>query len=89
MREARGHLDFTQEALGADVGGDFGLEHLERDVAVVPQVVGEEDDGHAAFAERAVDGVAAAQAGLEALLQCGQGRGRYSESAWSEALAAQ
>ena len=39
-----------------------GLEHLERDVAVVLEVAGEVDRGHAAGADLALDLVAAASA---------------------------
>ena len=65
----RRHLDLAQEPLGADLGGDLGPEHLERDLAVVAQVVGQEDDGHAALAQLALEGVAAGEAAFEALLQ--------------------
>ena len=48
MLEIGGDLDLGQEALGADDGGELGAEHLDRDVAVVAQVVGEVDRRHAA-----------------------------------------
>ena len=45
MLQPRGELDLALEPLGAERGGDLGVQDLERDGAVVAQVVGEEDDG--------------------------------------------
>ncbi len=56
-------LDLGQEPLGADRGGEFGAQHLERDVAVVLEVVGEVDGGHAALPELALDAVAVGEGG--------------------------
>ena len=39
MLEPGGELDLALEALGAERGGELGMEHLERDGAVVPEVV--------------------------------------------------
>ena len=55
MLQARRRLDLGDEALAAEHGGEFGLEHLDRDVAVVLEVVGEIDRRHAAGAEFALD----------------------------------
>ena len=63
------HANFTMKALGTDIGGDFGAQHLECHTAVVPQVVREVHYRHPAFAELAVDGVAPRQPAVEALLQ--------------------
>ena len=57
--EVRGGLDLSQEALGPDYGCQFGLQDLERDFTLVLEVVGEVDGRHAAFAELALDVVAA------------------------------
>jgi hypothetical protein len=43
---------------GAEHGGQLGAEHLEGDVAVVLEVVGEGDRGHPARAELPLDRVA-------------------------------
>ena len=51
--------------------GELGVEHLERDRAVVLEVVREVDRGHAAAAELAVEGVATRQAGFELRAQVG------------------
>ena len=64
--EARGDLDLAGEALGAEGGGELGTEDLDGDAAVVLQVFGEVDGGHAALAELPLDAVAAGEGGLEA-----------------------
>ena len=43
-------LDLGQEALGADQGGQLGLQDLEGDLAFVFEVVGQVDRGHATLA---------------------------------------
>ena len=50
-------LDLSLEPLRSQRVGQFGKEHLERDRPVVPQVLGEEDGGHAAPPELAPEGV--------------------------------
>ncbi len=60
-----GRLDLVHEPLGAEDGGEFGLEHLDRDLALVLEVLGEVDGGHAALAELALDRVAVGQGGPE------------------------
>jgi hypothetical protein len=56
--EIGGDLDLFGEAVGADDGGELGAEHLEGDLAVVLQVVGQVNGCHAAVAEFALDTVA-------------------------------
>ena len=53
--------DLLQEALGAQHGGEFRLQHLHGDAALVLHVLGEIDRGHAALAERALNAVAVAE----------------------------
>ena len=43
VAEVRRGLDFAEEALGAECGGEFGAEDLDGDLAVVLQVLGEVD----------------------------------------------
>ena len=62
MLEPGGEADLAKEALGAEAHGELGVEHLERDRAVVPEVAGEPDGGHAAAAELALERVAVPQA---------------------------
>ena len=66
MVEPGGDLDLGQEPLDAEHGAELGAEHLERDLAVVLEVGGEVDRGHAAGAELALDPVALLQRGGEA-----------------------
>ena len=61
MLQPGGELDLALEALGAERGGQLGVEHLERDRPVVAEVVGEVDRGHAAAPELALDAVAVGQ----------------------------
>ena len=69
MLEVGGDLDLGQEPLGAEHGGQLGAQHLERDLAVVPQVVREVDGGHAARAELALDAVAVGEGGRKTAAQ--------------------
>ena len=48
---------------------ELGAEHLDRDLAVVLEVLGEVDRGHAAPAELALDPVAVRQAAFKLLAQ--------------------
>ena len=57
MLQAGGGPDLHDEPLGTQDGGELGLQHLEGDLAVVPQVVGQVDGGHAAFTQGMVDRV--------------------------------
>ena len=61
----------AQEPLGAEHRGELGPQHLERDLAVVPEVVREVDGRHAAGAELALDAVAVRQGPLEAAEELG------------------
>ena len=72
MLQVRGDPDFAQEALAAERRGEFGMQHLERDLPIVLEVVGEEDGGHAAPAELALDGVGAGEPILEDRAEVGQ-----------------
>ena len=58
MLEVRRRLDLGQEPLGADDGSQLRLEHLQRDLPLVLQVVREIDGGHPALTEFALDAVA-------------------------------
>ncbi len=61
-----GGLDLGEEPLGAEDRGQLGAEHLERDLAVVAEVVGEVDGGHAALAQLALEAVAVGEGRREA-----------------------
>jgi len=58
-------LDLLEEPLGAKHGGEFGTQDLHRDLAVVLEVLGEVDGGHAAGPELVLDGVAVGEGGFE------------------------
>jgi len=61
MLKVRGGLYFSEKALRAYRRRDIRAKHLERDLAVVPHVVRELDDGHPSGAELALDRVSAAK----------------------------
>ena len=61
MTQRRGGLDLDHEPLAADHGGQLGLQHLERDLAIVLQILGQVHGGHAALPELALDAVAVGQ----------------------------
>ena len=63
MLQRRRRLDLDDEPLGAEHRGQFGLEHFDRDFAIVLEVRGEIDRRHAARAELALDAVAAGECG--------------------------
>ena len=73
MLEPRGEADLALEALGAQGMCEIGMEDLERDRAVMPEVLGQEDGRHPAPAELALDHVAGKR-GLESGAQVRQSR---------------
>ena len=71
MLEVGGGLDLGEEALGTDYGGQLRLQHFERDLTLMAEVVCEEDGRHAALAEFTLDPVA----GFECCVQAFDGVG--------------
>src|SRR4029077_4721389 len=65
MVEPGGYSGFTEETVG-DHGGEFGAANLERDGAVVLQVLGEVDRRHSPLAELALDRIAISQGRAQA-----------------------
>jgi hypothetical protein len=65
MLEIRRRLDFREEPLAPYDGGQLGLQHLERDTALVPQVVGKIDGGHSALTDLSLDAVSAFQGSVQ------------------------
>ncbi len=57
MLEVGGDLDLGQEAVPAQHGGELGVQHLDGDLAAVPEVLGEIDGGHATLAQLALEAV--------------------------------
>jgi len=60
-----GRLDFAQEPLAADDGREFGLQHFDRNEALVFEIAREVHGGHATTPKFAVDGVAVGEGGGE------------------------
>lgn len=67
MLQVRGGLDLAEEALGADHRREFGLQHLDGDLALVLEVLGEVDGGHASLPELTLDAVSVGEGGGEAI----------------------
>jgi hypothetical protein len=63
--EIGSRLDFLDEPIGPEHGGEFGTENLHRDRAVVFEIVGKVDRSHATFAQMALDPVAVGEGGRE------------------------
>ena len=61
MLKAGGELDLSLEALGAKAGCELGQQDLERDGAIVPEIMGEVDRGHTPAPELTLEHVAVAQ----------------------------
>ena len=53
--EVRGGANLCEKPLRTDDRRQFGLEDLDRNVAAVPEVLGEVDRGHPTLAERPLD----------------------------------
>jgi hypothetical protein len=57
MTQRRRRLDLLHESFGTQHGGQLGLEDLDRNLAVVLEILGEIDRGHAARTELTLDAV--------------------------------
>ena len=60
-----GDLDFVEEALRAERRRELRLEHLERDLSAVLQIVSQVHRGHASLAEYSLDAVSVGQCSLQ------------------------
>ncbi len=67
MLQLRGDLDFPNKTIGAEGSGQFGTQHLDRNIAVVLEVFGEIDCRHAAGTEFTLDEVAIVERSLQAV----------------------
>ena len=74
MLEPGGDADLAGEAVRAEGRGELGAEHLDGDLAVVLEVVGQVDGGHPALSEFALDPVSRAEGTLKLVAQVA-GRG--------------
>ena len=70
MLQARDCLYLAQEPVGADDGGEFRLENLYGNLAVMTKVVRQENGSHATRAELADDGVPAFECAVEGIVHC-------------------
>ncbi len=71
MIELAGNLDLPQEPLGADGGGQPGLEDLDRNLTAVLQVFGEVHRRHPTATQLTLDLVAVGEGSLEAIQDVG------------------
>ena len=72
MLQPRGGADFFEETLAAERGGELGPEHLDRDGALVADVVREVDGGHAARAEFPIEPVPVGEGSAKAVVDAGR-----------------
>jgi hypothetical protein len=69
--QLRGDANLPQESIGANHCRQLRTQHLHRDLAVVLQVGGEEDDRHATLSELALESIALGEVRLELLEETG------------------
>ena len=62
-------LDLGEKPLGADDGGQLGAQHLEGDVAVMTEIFGQIDRGHAALPQLTLQAIAIGQCRDESRIQ--------------------
>ena len=77
--ELGGDPDLAQEALGADGGRQFRLEHLDGDAAFVLRVPGEVDEGHPALAQQALHVIMAGEGFPQSFQLIGHGHSGQGE----------
>ena len=65
MTHRRRGLDLHHEALGAEDCSKFWFENFNRDFAIVPEIRGEINRGHAARAELTLDAISVRERGAE------------------------
>src|SRR6188768_3910481 len=70
MAEIRRRGDFAEETFGAECGGEFGAEHLHRDLTLVFVVLGEIHRRHTTGTKLALDAITAGQRRLERTVDC-------------------
>ena len=65
MLEIRGDLNLRLESIDTNDRAKVGTQHLERDLAIVPEIAREVDLRHPALTHEAIDGVATSESGSE------------------------
>jgi len=68
--QAGGGGDLLHEALGAEHGSQLGPEHLDRDLPLVLEVLGQVYRGHSALAQLPLDAIPVGECGGEASDGC-------------------
>ena len=74
-------LDLAVEPLRTDGCGQLRVEHLDGDVALMLQIQGQIDRGHAAATQLALDGISVGKSDLETGEDLGHGPGCYEAAA--------
>jgi hypothetical protein len=69
--QSSGHLDLAKKPLRSDLGGYFGTQDLERDLAIMAEIVRQIYHRHPALTEFPVEGVARGQALCETAPEVG------------------
>ncbi len=69
VMQAGGDLDLVQESRCANFGGEVGTEHLDRDLSLVLQIVGEEHGRHSALSEFPLEPISVGDCNAEAIEQ--------------------
>ena len=65
MLEPRSELDFLLEAVSTQARGYLVVQHLERHGPVVPEIVGQVDDGKATPSEHALESIPVGEGGFQ------------------------
>ena len=69
MLKPRGELDFALESFGTEQRRELAMQDLERNRPIVPQVMGQEDGGHASRADLLVEAIAPVERFIERRLR--------------------
>jgi hypothetical protein len=71
--ETSSNLDLAEEAVGAQGRREFGVEHFERDLPGMLQILSQKNRGHSATSHFSLNGVMVCQGGAETI-----GKGSHS-----------
>ena len=72
MVQPRRYPDLSEEPISSHRGREMRIEHLERDLSIVLEIVREIDDGHPSMTYLALNGVTVLQNRGEVMLDLGQ-----------------
>ena len=74
MTQPRHDIDLAHETIRSERRGEFRTKHLDRDFALMLDVLAEVDGGHPALTQLTLDGVATFEGGVQADDGIGHGR---------------